>query len=1177
MEKKYIRFHETLVAPPADSPAPKSVWANTKKDGVQYLAGSGKFPARVMILTPHPEEEEVDDTRGSPAAMKGTSGALLRRILLRAGIPDDQYYFTSLLKWCPPRGYKISMGDAERMSEALRAELKKVKPDVVICMGKLPFQFLFKRNLALKKVLGGWFFSEEFNVRLYVTNEPWILLKKPEYFNKFLVDLKEVRNTVWNLQGNDPNPRNVEITVVHNMAELRALTETIFRELPAGYLGVDIESGGSQIPPDGFMRSLQVAWSKTKAAYIRFYDDNANYVFDMPMKEAGEEIAKWYSNPKYNLVGHQLATDLTWVYFHLGLDFYKRAGWDTLYAEHCIDEASDLKLERLSVKYTNLGRYDMDLLLCKESMHIQEDDGYAFIPDNILIPYACKDVVVLLRILPQQMQKLQEEETLSYFMSMNLPFVTDVFTEMTTAGLPINIDYLENLRHAFHRVQEFLDKRLIDLVRQNTFQILLRTMAMQDPHAAVKEFTVLEDILKAQDWDTLEARVRQFAKKEWGNYFPITKQLRGSNQFNIRSSEQMRHWLFKVKKFTPLKTTKKDGFSMPWEKVMELPESRQAAYSPAVDKNTLKVFAKTDKLVDFILQLNGVGNITKGFLKNADAQGKEQGVAKWVSIKDRAIHTNFALTETGRCRTWNPNILNYNKVVSDFVARGFAQYNEEAEKGNIEGGKLKSTGVRTIVQSRPGWVFIDSDWATAEVVALAYIAGDADMIKTLTEPDKNYALMQVGKDTKPVRVSYAYDSSIPANAQDLSILVSENHPDLVRVGDKLLRPKRDIHWEVAEMVNRCPREKLNKDIHRQSAKITNFCIAEGELVLTRDRGLVPIEEINHSDLLWDGHEWVSHAGVVYSGEKEVICYQGFSATPLHFVWTEEKGKIRLGEASAQSLTLVRGTNDSGEPIQQTAMARNSGAAQKQREGRKEKVRTYDILNAGPRHRFTCSGVIVSNSTPYGATGSSIEYQIEVLTGIKPEPGTGDALIDGRAKRYPVADMYLKGQEFVPFDPGFYRSISGRLRHFHYNTVENVDGISDWAKKQILSPLIRQARNFPIQEIVGASMMRAQIALLHAVREFRMSARNPISLYDAMLSHCPMEERWAIWNLHHYCMSYSLQWETPGGLLQFDIDPEMAFRWGDKHSKEEKELLDGEDGKDHPVALAFPLRSGLVAV
>jgi hypothetical protein len=241
------------------------------------------------------------------------------------------------------------------------------------------------------------------------------------------------------------------------------------------------------------------------------------------------------------------------------------------------------------------------------------------------------------------------------------------------------------------------------------------------------------------------------------------------------------------------------------------------------------------------------------------------------------------------------------------------------------------------------------------------------------------------------------------------------------------------------------------------------------------------------------------------------------------------------------------------------------------------VNTYDILNAGPRHRFTCSGVLVSNSCPYGASGSSIEYQIEVLTGNKPEPGTGDALLDARAKRYPVADMFLVGQEFIPFDPGYYRSVSGRLRHFHYSVVENIDGISEWAKKGILSPLVRQARNFPIQEIVGASMMRAQIALLAACREYNLRARNPISLYDALLSHCPLEERWAIWNLHHHCMSYGIQWETPGGLLKFDIDPEMCFRWGSKNTEEETEILDGDSGKDHPVALAFPLRNNLVAV
>lgn len=62
------------------------------------------------------------------------------------------------------------------------------------------------------------------------------------------------------------------------------------------------------------------------------------------------------------------------------------------------------------------------------------------------------------------------------------------------------------------------------------------------------------------------------------------------------------------------------------------------------------------------------------------------------------------------------------------------------------------------------------------------------------------------------------------------------------------------------------------------------CIASGQRVLTH-RGLVPIEQVRGSDLLWDGHEYVTHGGVVYRGRKRVIEYAGLAATPDHRVKT----------------------------------------------------------------------------------------------------------------------------------------------------------------------------------------------------------------------------------------------------------------------------------------------------
>ena len=64
------------------------------------------------------------------------------------------------------------------------------------------------------------------------------------------------------------------------------------------------------------------------------------------------------------------------------------------------------------------------------------------------------------------------------------------------------------------------------------------------------------------------------------------------------------------------------------------------------------------------------------------------------------------------------------------------------------------------------------------------------------------------------------------------------------------------------------------------------CIGEGSPVLT-DRGLVPIENVQLTDKVWDGVEWVHHEGVVCNGTQPVIDLDGLVVTPEHLILTDE--------------------------------------------------------------------------------------------------------------------------------------------------------------------------------------------------------------------------------------------------------------------------------------------------
>lgn len=127
---------------------------------------------------------------------------------------------------------------------------------------------------------------------------------------------------------------------------------------------------------------------------------------------------------------------------------------------------------------------------------------------------------------------------------------------------------------------------------------------------------------------------------------------------------------------------------------------------------------------------------------------------------------------------------------------------------------------------------------------------------------------------------------------------------------KAFREGKDIYCEMASQMFGVPVEKhgQNADLRQKGKVAILACIAEGQPVLT-DRGLVPIEQVKITDRLWDGESWVHHSGVIYKGEREVITYEGLTATPDHLVWVEGQPEpVQFGITAASGAHLVRSGN-----------------------------------------------------------------------------------------------------------------------------------------------------------------------------------------------------------------------------------------------------------------------------
>ncbi len=207
---------------------------------------------------------------------------------------------------------------------------------------------------------------------------------------------------------------------------------------------------------------------------------------------------------------------------------------------------------------------------------------------------------------------------------------------------------------------------------------------------------------------------------------------------------------------------------------------------------------------------------------------------------------------------------------------------------------------------------------------------------------------------------------------------------------------KDIYCSTASQMFGVPVVKhgVNGDL-RQKGKIAELaCIAEGQLVLT-DHGLIPIEKVTTEDRVWDGENWVHHDGVVYRGEREVMRYAGLLATPDHLVYVEEKEEPIPFQAAAENGYHLR---------------RLCSSIVIQYGDLPARARVYDILNAGPHHRFTVSDCLVHNCG-YGGSVGALKAMGAMDMGI-PEEELGHLVQSWRAANPHIVDFWWQVDKAV---------------------------------------------------------------------------------------------------------------------------------------------------------------------
>ena len=174
------------------------------RHATQAVLGEGRRRARIMLVGEQPGDQE--DLQGHPFV--GPAGAMLDKALEQAGLPRSDVFLTNAVKhfkW-EPRG-KRRIHQKPRISEIracrpwLDAELRIVKPFVVVCLGAVAAQSIFGSQFKLMQQRGR-VLQSSVSPRTLATIHPAAVLRAPDEearrqaFASLVKDLKAARKVL---------------------------------------------------------------------------------------------------------------------------------------------------------------------------------------------------------------------------------------------------------------------------------------------------------------------------------------------------------------------------------------------------------------------------------------------------------------------------------------------------------------------------------------------------------------------------------------------------------------------------------------------------------------------------------------------------------------------------------------------------------------------------------------------------------------------------------------------------------------------------------------------------------------------------------------------------------------------------------------------------------------------
>jgi uracil-DNA glycosylase family 4 len=637
----------------------------------------------LMILGKAPGVEETQQGR----LFCGPAGAVLRDSANRVGLGKalEEAYATNVLRFMPLDGGKtLKPGHIKDCLPLLVMELLRVRPRYLLVLGSDAVKVVFGRKATLERVRSRVFLMDDIlglgraplhdtgsvdahlhdqYTRVFATIHPAACLRESGLTSGLDADLTRFAAVMGGHVSNPVPGAGCDYRYENTAAGVaRSVDEAL---MTAREVAIDCEWGGARHML-GSLRTVQFSWAPRKACVAILRTEGMKDACSIPEQRAIlGELGRLVSAPGMQVVGHNLRADALWLE-SLGIHVMERLSFDTMLADHALNENVEHGLDACAIRYTDMGRYDWPLQhwrteKCIGDKRLQRE-GYAAVPDAILHPYGAGDADATLRI-------------------------KHVLAAM-----------LSRPEHAWPKA---CYERVIMPANQPIHEIESRGM-FADKERMLKLAGAYE-----KRRDELEAGL---------------KALVGRPEYNFRSPQQNSKLLFGPRAagglgLVPVKSTSKPAVM--WEDVLNLPPGKQRYMTPSTDDETLEALSPHSPIVKALRDVKLIDQVIKVFLRAPETDpetGKEtteEGLIAHIDPDGRIRTSMSQMAETGRWKSSRPNLQNLP-----------SRQDQEFERVM---GEIQT--IRSCFMAEAGKVLIASDYKSAELIGLGYLSNCPKLIR----------------------------------------------------------------------------------------------------------------------------------------------------------------------------------------------------------------------------------------------------------------------------------------------------------------------------------------------------------------------------------------------------------------------------------------------------------------